>query len=175
AVGTAVLADGAEGACRLLSLGDQRTYSVQECFDDPALQAHADVKVYYMNGNAQSVRIYSMENADDKNKEYKNDAGDKNINAFSPLNATRFKQVDLDFATATAADIAAIDPASIQSSNIKGKEELIGQTLAFKTAAGSSAGAARVGLLQLVSISDKVGANANARVFTFAIKLPKEK
>ena len=175
AVGTAVLADGAEGAYRLLSLGDQRTYSVQECFDDPALQAHADVKVYYMNGNAQSVRIYSMENADSKNAEYKNDAGDKNIGAFSPINATRFKQVDLDFATATAADIAAIDPASIQSSNIKGKEELIGQTLAFKTAAGSSAGAARVGLLQLVSISDKVGANANARVFTFAIKLPKEK
>ncbi len=174
-VGTGVLADGAEGANRLLSLGDQRTYSVQECFDDPALQSHADVKVYYMNGNAQSVRIYSMENADGKNAEYKNEAGDKNIGAFSPLNATRFKQVDLDFATATAADIAAIDPASIQSSNIKGKEELIGGTFAFKTAAGSSAGAGRVGLLKLVSIGDKVGANANARVFTFAIKLPKEK
>lgn len=174
-VGTGVLADGAEGVCRLLSLGDQRTYSVQECFDDPSLQAHADVKVYYMNGNAQSVRIYSMENGDSKNAEYKNEAGDKNIGAFSPLNATRFMLLtDLSFDTATAADIATIDAATLQSSSIKGQEELIGATIAFKTAANSSAGAARVGLLKLVSISEKVGANANARVFTFAIKLPKE-
>lgn len=172
-VGSGVLADGAEGVCRLLSLGDQRTYSVQECFDDPSLQAHADVKVYYMNGNAQSVRIYSMKEADNKNGEYA--AGGKNINAFSPLNATCFKLVtNLSFDTATAADIAAIDAASIQSTNIKGKEELIGATIAFKTAAGSSAGASRVGLLKLVSISEKVGANANARIFTFAVKLPKE-
>lgn len=172
-VGSGVLADGAEGVCRLLSLGDQRTYSVQECFDDPSLQAHADVKVYYMNGNAQSVRIYSMKEADNKNGEYA--AGGKNINAFSPLNATCFKLVtNLSFDTATAADIAAIDAASIQSTNIKGKEELIGATIVFKTAAGSSAGASRVGLLKLVSISEKVGANANARVFTFAVKLPKE-
>lgn len=173
-VGSGVLADGAQNANRLLSLGDQRTYSVQACFDDPSLQAHADVKVYYMNGNAASVRIYSMENADGKNGEYKNEAGDKNIGAFSPLNATRFKQVDLDFDAATAADIAAIDAATIQSSYLKGKEELIGVTIAFKTAAGSSAGAGCVGLLKLVSISEKVGTNANARVFTFAIKLPKE-
>lgn len=172
-VGSGVLADGAEGVCRLLSLGDQRTYSVQECFDDPSLQAHADVKVYYMNGHAQSVRIYSMKEADNKNGEYA--AGGKNINAFSPLNATCFKLVtNLSFDTATAADIAAIDAASIQSTNIKGKEELIGATIAFKTAAGSSAGASRVGLLKLVSISEKVGANANARIFTFAVKLPKE-
>lgn len=172
-VGSGVLADGAEGVCRLLSLGDQRTYSVQECFDDPSLQAHADVKVYYMNGNAQSVRIYSMKEADNKNGEYA--AGGKNINAFSPLNATCFKLVtNLSFDTATAADIAAIDAASIQSTNIKGKEELIGATIVFKTAAGSSAGASRVGLLKLVSISEKVGANANARIFTFAVKLPKE-
>ena len=173
-VGTAPLADGAEGGVkRLLSLGDQRTYSVQECFDDPSLQTHADVKVYYMNGNAQSVRIYSMKEADNKNGEYA--AGDKNINAFSCLNATCFKLVtNLSFDTATAADIAAIDAASIQSTNIKGKEELIGATIAFKTASGSSAGASRVGLLKLVSISEKVGANANARVFTFAVKLPKE-
>lgn len=172
-VGSGVLADGAEGVCRLLSLGDQRTYSVQECFDDPSLQAHADVKVYYMIGNAQSVRIYSMKEADNKNGEYA--AGGKNINAFSPLNATCFKLVtNLSFDTATAADIAAIDAASIQSTNIKGKEELIGATIVFKTAAGSSAGASRVGLLKLVSISEKVGANANARIFTFAVKLPKE-
>lgn len=174
-VGSGVLADGAEGVCRLLSLGDQRTYSVQECFDDPSLQAHADVKVYYMNGNAQSVRIYSMENADSKNAEYKDEAGSRNISAFSPLNATRFKlAADLNFDTATAADIAAVDVASIQSPNIKGQDELIGATIVFKTAAGSSAGASRVGLLKLVSISEKVGANANARVFTFAVKLPKE-
>ena len=173
-VGTAPLADGAEGGVkRLLSLGDQRTYSVQECFDDPSLQAHADVKVYYMNGNAQSVRIYSMKEADNKNGEYA--AGDKNINAFSCLNATCFRLVtNLSFDTATAADIAAIDAASIQSTNIKGKEELIGATIAFKTASGSSAGASRVGLLKLVSISEKVGANANARIFTFAVKFPKE-
>ena len=173
-VGTAPLADGAEGGVkRLLSLGDQRTYSVQECFDDPSLQAHADVKVYYMNGNAQSVRIYSMKEADNKNGEYA--AGDKNINAFSCLNATCFKLVtNLSFDTATAADIAAIDAASIQSTNIKGKEELIGATIAFKTASGSSAGASRVGLLKLVSISEKVGVNANARIFTFAVKFPKE-
>lgn len=173
-VGTAPLADGAEGGVkRLLSLGDQRTYSVQECFDDPSLQTHADVKVYYMNGNAQSVRIYSMKEADNKNGEYA--AGDKNINAFSCLNATCFKLVtNLSFDTATAADIAAIDAASIQSTNIKGKEELIGATIAFKTASGSSAGASRVGLLKLVSISEKVGVNANARIFTFAVKFPKE-
>ncbi len=172
-VGTAPLADGAEGVFRLLSLGDQRTYSVQECFDNPSLQAHVDVKVYYMNGNTASVRIYSMKEADNKNGEYA--AGDKNINAFSCLNATCFRLVtNLSFDTATAADIAAIDAASIQSTNIKGKEELIGATIAFKTASGSSAGASRVGLLKLVSISEKVGANANARVFTFAVKLPKE-
>lgn len=72
-VATAPAGDGAEaagGAKRLLSLGDQKTYSVQECLENTDLQSHADVKVYYMNGNAQSVRIYSMENADGKNAEY---------------------------------------------------------------------------------------------------------
>ena len=61
----------AGGAKRLLSLGDQKTYSVQECLEENTdLQSHADVKVYYMNGNAQSVRIYSMENADGRDGGY---------------------------------------------------------------------------------------------------------
>lgn len=173
AVGSGVLADGAQGANRLLSLGDQKTYSVAECLAQPALQAHADVKVYYMNGNAASVRIYSMKNDDSKNGEYS--ANGTNINSFNPINVTRFKLLSgVDFNAATAEDIAAIDATSIQSSNIKGKDELIGAVIAFKTDTGSSAGAGKVGLLKLVSISEKVGSNANARVFTFSIKLPKE-
>ena len=75
---------------------------------------------------------------------------------------------------ATAADIAAIDAGTIQSSNIKGKEELIGAVIAFKTGAKSSAGSGKVGLMKLVAIGEKIGTNANARVFTFAVKLPKE-
>lgn len=58
--------------------------------------------------------------------------------------------------------------------NIKGKEELIGAVIAFKTGAKSSAGSGKVGLMKLVAIGEKIGNNANARVFTFAVKLPKE-
>ena len=72
------------------------------------------------------------------------------------------------------ADIDAIDAGTIQSSNIKGKEELIGAVIAFKTGAKSSAGSGKVGLMKLVAIGEKIGTNANARVFTFAVKLPKE-
>lgn len=175
-VATAPAGDGAEaagGAKRLLSLGDQKTYSVQECLENTDLQSHADVKVYYMNGNAQSVRIYSMENADGKNAEYSYNG--QNIGSFGGLNATRFKLLtDVDFESATAADIDAIDAGTIQSSNIKGKEELIGAVIAFKTGAKSSAGSGKVGLMKLVAIGEKIGTNANARVFTFAVKLPKE-
>ena len=175
-VSTAPLADGSEqagGAKRLLSLGDQKTYSVQECLENTTLQSHADVKVYYMNGNAASVRIYSMENADSKNGEYSYSG--QNINNFGIINATRFKLLTgVDFENATAADIAAIDAGTIQSANIKGKDELIGAVIAFKTGSKSSAGSGKVGLMKLVAIGEKIGTNANARVFTFAVKLPKE-
>lgn len=176
-VTTAPAGDGASaagGAKRLLSLGGQKTYSVKECLENTDLQSHADVKVYYMNGNAQSVRIYSMKEADGKNKEYAYDG--KNINDFNIINDTRFLNLGdkFDFENATAADIAAIDAGTIQSVNIKGKEELIGTTIAFKTGSKSSAGNGKVGLMKLVSISEKIGTNANARVFTFAVKLPKE-
>lgn len=174
-VGTAPVADGsaqADGAKRLLSLGDQKTYSVQECFEDTALQSHADVKVYYMNGNAASVRIYSMENGDSKNSEYSYNG--KNISAFGVINATRFKLLDgFDFENATAEEISAIEAGTIQSSSIKGKDELIGAVIAFKTASTSSVGS-KVGVMKLVAIGEKIGTNANARVFTFAVKLPKE-
>ena len=175
-VTTAPAGDGASdagGAKRLLSLGDQKTYSVQECLENADLQSHADVKVYYMNGNAQSVRIYSMENADSKNGEYSYSG--QNINNFGVINATRFKLLTgVDFENATAADIAAIDAGTIQSANIKGKDELIGAVIAFKTGSKSSAGSGKVGLMKLVSIGEKIGTNANARVFTFAVTLPKE-
>ena len=46
--------------------------------------------------------------------------------------------------------------------------------IAFKTGAKSSAGSGKVGLMKLVAIGEKIGTNANARVFTFAVKLPKE-
>ena len=72
------------------------------------------------------------------------------------------------------ADIAAIDAGPIQSANIKGKDELIGAVIAFKTGSKSSAGSGKVGLMKLVAIGEKIGTNANARVFTFAVKLPKE-
>lgn len=102
------------------------------------MQSHADVKVYYMNGNAQSVRIYSMENADSKNGEYSYSG--QNINNFGVINATRFKLLTgVDFENATAADIAAIDAGTIQSANIKGKDELIGAVIALKTGSKSSA------------------------------------
>lgn len=175
-VGTAPVADGsaqANGAKRLLSLVDQKTYSVQECFEDTSLQSHAEVKVYYMNGNAASVRIYSMENADSKNGEYSYNG--QSIQNFGVINATRFRLLDeFDFENATAADIAQIQASTIQSSNIKGKDELIGAVIAFRTASTSSAGSNKVGIMKLVSISEKIGTNANARVFTFAVKLPKE-
>lgn len=174
-VGTAPVADGSEqadGAKRLLSLGDQKTYSVQECLENSSLQSHADVKVYYMNGNAQSVRIYSMENGDSKNSEYAYNG--TNISSFGVINATRFKLLDgFDFENATAEEISAIEAATIQSSSAKGKEELIGAVIAFKTASTSSIGS-KVGIMKLISISEKIGTNANARVFTFAVKLPKE-
>ena len=51
---------------------------------------------------------------------------------------------------------------------------LIGAVIAFKTGAKSSAGSGKVGLMKLVAIGEKIGTNANARVFTFAVKLPKE-
>lgn len=134
---------------------------MQECLENTDLQSHADVKVYYMNGNAQSVRIYSMENADGKNAEYSYNG--QNIGSFGGLNATRFKLLtDVDFESATAADIDAIDAGTIQSSNIKGKEELIGAVIAFKTGAKSSAGSGKVGLMKLVAIGEKIGTNANA-------------
>ena len=126
-----------------------------------------------MNGNAASVRIYSMENADSKNGEYSYSG--QNINNFGVINATRFKLLTgVDFENATAADIAAIDAGTIQSANIKGKDELIGAVIAFKTGSKSSAGSGKVGLMKLVAIGEKIGTNANARVFTFAVKLPKE-
>ena len=45
------------------------------------------------------------------------------------------------------ADIAAIDAGTIQSANIKGKDELIGAVIAFKTGSKSSAGSGKVGLI----------------------------
>lgn len=173
-VSSGVMADGAESANRLLSLGDQKTYSVQECFENTALQSHVDVKVYYMNGNpSATVRIYSMKDADSKNKEYAYNG--KSINDFSVINDTRFLKLDtgFDFENATADDIAKIDAGSIQGTNIKGFDDLIGAVIAFKTASTSSAGS-KVGLMKVVSMSEKIGTNANARIFTFAVKLPKE-
>ena len=175
-VSTAPAGDGASaagGAKRLLSLGDQKAYSVGECLENTSLQSHVDVKVYYMNGNAQSIRIYSMDNTDGKNGEYKD--GTKGIADFDVINKGRFLLLtNVDFENATAADIAKIDAGAIQSTAIKGKDELIGAVIAFKTAENSSAGSNKVGLMKLVKIGEKIGTNANARVFTFAIKLPKE-
>lgn len=175
-VTTAPAGDGAEaagGAKRLLSLGDQKTYSVQECLENTDLQSHADVKVYYMNGNAQSVRIYSMENADGKNAEYSYNG--QNIGSFGGLNATGSNCSRTWTSRAPRPPTSPPStPEPIQSSNIKGKEELIGAVIAFKTGAKSSAGSGKVGLMKLVAIGEKIGTNANARVFTFAVKLPKE-
>lgn len=173
-VGTTELADNSSEAKRLLSLGDLKTYTVQECFDDTSLQSHVDIKVCYMMNNTATIRIYSMENGDAKNPLYKNPNGDKSLSNFDLLNNTRFTTVNIDFDSATAADIAGIDAGTIQSSNIKGKDEVIGATIAFKTGSKSSAGSGKVGLMKLVAVGEKIGNNANARVFTFAVKLPKE-
>lgn len=174
-VGTTELADNSSEAKRLLSLGDLKTYTVQECFDDTSLQSHMDIKVCYMINNATAtIRIYSMENGDAKNPLYKNPNGDKSLSDFDLFNNTRFTKVNIDFDSATAADIAGIDAGTIQSSSIKGKDEVIGATIAFKTGSKSSAGNGRIGLIKLISAGEKIGNNANARVFTFAVKLPKE-
>lgn len=169
-VNTAVCNDGVNDGKRMLSISDRRTYTVQECLDDSSLQSHVDVKVYYMNGNT-AIRIYNIK--DNKNNEYK--AGDKGVQDFDVLNDTRFKQVDLDFDTATAADIAAIDAATIQSTSIVDTQQdgLIGVVLAVKLASTSPM-AGKVALLKLVSVSEYVGTNKNARTFNFALKLPKE-
>lgn len=174
-VGTTELADNSSEAKRLLSLGDLKTYTVQECFDDTSLQSHVDIKVCYMINNATAtIRIYSMENGDAKNPLYKNPNEDKSLSDFDLFNNTRFTKVNIDFDSATAADIAGIDAGTIQSSSIKGKDEVIGATIAFKTGSKSSAGNGRIGLIKLISAGEKIGNNANARVFTFAVKLPKE-
>ena len=79
----------------------------------------------------------------------------------------------MDFESATAADIAAIDAGTIQSSNIKGKDGLIGAVAPSKRVRSPRPAAARVGLMKLVTIGEDRH-DANARVFTFAVKLPKE-
>lgn len=169
-VNTAVNNDGVNGGKRMLSLSDRRTYSVQECLDDPSLQSHVDVKVYYMNGTT-AIRIYNIK--DNKNNEYKGTSG--SLQDFDVLNDTRFKQVNIDFDTATAADIAAIDAATIQSTSVvdTSQDGLIGVVLAVKLA-NTSPMAGKVALLKLVSVSEYVGTNKNARTFNFALKLPKE-
>lgn len=169
-VNTAVNNDGVNGGKRMLSLSDRRTYSVQECLDDPSLQSHVDVKVYYMNGST-AIRIYNIK--DNKNNEYKGTSG--SLQDFDVLNDTRFKKVDIDFESATAADIAAIDAATIQSNSIidAQQDQLIGVVLAVKLA-NTSPMAGKVALLKLVSVSEYVGTNKNARTFNFALKLPKE-
>lgn len=169
-VNTAPANDGVDGGNRMLSISDRKSYSVQACFDDPSLQSHIDVAVYYMTGNANLIRIYDIAK-NPKPKEYSAAGG--TLQNFTVKNATTFAKSSLNFESATAADIQAIDPSSVISTVMQGGEDMVGSVWAVKLAPTSPA-AGKVALLKLVSVGEPSGTNKNARTFTFAVKLPKE-
>ena len=69
-----------------------------------------------MQGADSEPRVYSMENGDSKNSQYKDAEGNtlQSLLTAETTNATRFLAADdIDFDNVTASEIAAIDPETI--------------------------------------------------------------
>lgn len=156
----------------LISLKDLKTYSVDETIASEASSVNVDIKFYAASsGGVISYRLYSTEN--EKNGEYIG-SGSNSLSAIKKSNMTRFGKfpAGFDYDKATRSSIEE----EYGKATVTAKLDVaVGDVIGFKTGGSSSAGGGRMGVLKIIDVSDKIGADATKRIATVEIKFPKKK
>ena len=160
--------EGYEGIGSLLSIKDLKSYTVDEAKSN---FRNVDIKLH-LQGADSEPRVYSMENGDSKNSQYK-DAEGNTLQALltaETTNATRFLAADdIDFDNVTASEIGAIDPETIGKGTIKPAAE--GDVILFKTDENSTAGSKVVGVMRIDRITLVNNVNKELGCYTVSIKV----
>lgn len=158
----------------LISLKDLKTYSIDGTIASEASSVNVDIKFYAASsGGVISYRLYSPENVDGKNGEYKG-SGSNSLSAIKKSNMTRFGKfpAGFDYEKATRSSIEEEYGKVTASSRA---DVQVGDIIGFKTGGSSSAGGGRMGVLKIIDVSDKIGTDATKRIATVEIKFPKKK
>lgn len=168
----------------LLSLKDMKTYSMDYFTASKANTANIDIKMYVnystvepwpisIVGNGGGVTTHDNMYIDSKGVEMNTMPLDKKIN-----NDTHFKILtNFDFDNATSASISSMDPSTITEVKVKVTE--LNTVIAFKTAATSTSGGNRIGIMKEISripVTPPPGYGAYVPQYTvsvYAIKFPK--
>lgn len=160
--------EGYEGIGSLLSIKDLKSYTVDEAKSN---FRNVDIKLH-LQGADSEPRVYSMENGDSKNSQYKDAEGNtlQSLLTAETTNATRFLAADdIDFDNVTASEIAAIDPETIGKGTIKPAAE--GDVILFKTDENSTAGSKVVGVMRIDRITLVNNVNKELGCYTVSIKV----
>lgn len=168
----------------LLSLKDMKTYSMDYYTASKANTGNIDIKMYVnystaepwpisIVGNGNGVTTHDNMFKDSKNIIMSDVPADQKID-----NDTRFRVLtNFDFDNATSTSINAIDPTTI--TELKARVTELNTVIAFKTAANSTSGGGRVGLMKeirRIPVTPPPGYGAYVPQYTvsvYAIKFPK--
>lgn len=175
-VGSHVLANGLEsqpGAYALISLKDMKTYSVDYALESNENASNVDMKFYVFGGSA-VLRMYSIDGGTNTKSNEFLGSGGKSVMDLGVKNETKLLRLEnFDFDNATAASIARDIPSSnIVSNNINPFE--VGDVIAFRTAATSTSGGGRIGIMKILYNEKVIEINPTARIIKVSIKFPKE-
>lgn len=156
----------------IFSFKDMKTYSVDEAIMTEESSKNIDMKFYVASNSGNiTYRLYSPENVDGKNKEYIGTGG--SLTNLKKMNMTRFaKFTDFDYENATR---VSIEETYGKATTKAGVDVQVGDIIGFKTGGSSSAGGGRMGVVKVLDVSDKIGADATKRIATLEIKFPKKK
>lgn len=159
----------------ILSLKDMKTYSVDEAIASEESAKNMDIKFFVASSGGGTVityRFYSMENVENKNQYYKG-TGSNSLTALKKNNMTRFALLSgFDYENATR---LSIESEYNKATAAPKAEVVVGDIVGFKTGGSSSAGGGRIGVMKVIDISDKMGADLTKRIATVEIKFPKKK
>ncbi|MCD8167128.1 MAG: hypothetical protein LUE93_14045 [Bacteroides sp.] len=161
--------DGFPGVYPLFSFRDMTGYSVDDALG--IRESSIDVK-FYMFGGSAVPRVYAMDGgaSGTKNDEFIGKNG--KASDFTVMNATRLLLLPsgYDFDQATVEDIRQIIGSQITQNVIN--PVAAGDVIAFRTAATSSAGGGRIGIMKVSRIVNTNPSVVIQGEFTISVKIP---